>query len=84
MSEETDIRTQIDQIATRLAKKLNTDDASLPDLMDGMKILNGYLVAVSKGGSKQPEKSNGNGTFAELKQRLRQEASNDDGEEYAQ
>lgn len=77
---EPEIKPQIDAIMARLAKKLDRDEVTLPDLLDGGKVLTGWYVAVSRNKAKEVEEP-GNGTFTALKRRLSEDLSGTDTEQ---
>ena len=68
MTEPT-IRENLDKIAERLAKRLDSDIVETGDLLDGMKVLTAFYVAVTKTKDKGPDKPAGR-TFADLKDEL--------------
>ena len=68
MTEPT-IRENLDKIAERLAKRLDSDSVDTTDLLDGTKVLTSVYVALTKGKDKEPERPPGR-TFADLKDEL--------------
>lgn len=44
----TDLEKTLDDVAKKLAKKLEGDDVKLPTLIDGFKALSAHFIAVSK------------------------------------
>lgn len=66
---EPTIRENLDKIADRLAKRLDSDSVETGDLLDGMKVLTAFYVAVTKTKEKEPERPPGR-TFADIKDEL--------------
>ena len=63
------IRADLEKLADRLAKRLDTDSVDTTDLLDGTKVLTSVYVALTKGKDKEPERPSGR-TFADLKDEL--------------
>jgi hypothetical protein len=65
----TDALDAILRVVKRAAERLDKDDVTTPDLLDGLKNLAPYYAALTKGMGKEPDPSAG-GTFADMKRRL--------------
>jgi len=63
------IRTDLEKLADRLAKRLDTDSVDTADLLDGTKVLTSVYVALTKGKDKEPDRPPGR-TFADIKDEL--------------
>ena len=66
---EPTIRENLDKIADRLAKRLDSDSVEIADLLDGTKVLTSVYVALTKGKDKEPDRPPGR-TFADIKDEL--------------